>query len=156
MQCVILIGAPASGKSTFYQRRFFRTHVRINLDMLRTRRREKVLVDACLAARQAFVVDNTNPTPGDRARYLGPARQAGFRTAGYYFDCSRQECVERNAHRSGTERIPEVAVGAIHGRLVVPELGEGFDELFRVRLDDHGGFVVTPQDAATHAPAGPS
>ena len=38
-----------------------------------------------------------------------------------------------------------MAVGTIHGRLVVPELSEGFDELFRVRLMTTAGFVVTPR-----------
>ena len=37
MQVVILIGIQGSGKSTFCRKRFFDTHVRINLDMLRTR-----------------------------------------------------------------------------------------------------------------------
>lgn len=40
MEAVILCGIQASGKSAFYSERFFHTHVRINLDMLRTRRRE--------------------------------------------------------------------------------------------------------------------
>ena len=43
MEAVILIGIQGSGKSTFYRERFFDTHVRINLDMLKTRQREKLL-----------------------------------------------------------------------------------------------------------------
>jgi len=38
MEAVIFVGLQAAGKSTFYRERFFDTHVRINLDMLRTRR----------------------------------------------------------------------------------------------------------------------
>ena len=48
-------GIPASGKSTFCLQRFFKTHLRINLDMLKTRQRERVLIEACIAARQPFV-----------------------------------------------------------------------------------------------------
>ena len=40
MEAVIFVGLQASGKSTFYRERFSRTHVRINLDMLKTRHRE--------------------------------------------------------------------------------------------------------------------
>ena len=36
MEAVLFVGLQASGKSTFYRERFFRTHVRINLDMLKT------------------------------------------------------------------------------------------------------------------------
>ena len=57
MTAIILIGIPASGKSTFYQPRFFFTHVRISLDMLKTRHRERLLVEACFTARQPFVVE---------------------------------------------------------------------------------------------------
>jgi predicted kinase len=77
MEAVIFIGIQAAGKSTFYFQRFADTHVRINLDMLRTRRREQILVQACLVAKQSFVVDNTNVTRADRARYVPPARR-GF------------------------------------------------------------------------------
>ena len=69
MEAVVFIGIQGAGKSSFYKERFFDTHVRINLDMVRTKRRQQVLLDACIEARQPFVVDNTNitvrrPPPG--------------------------------------------------------------------------------------------
>jgi predicted kinase len=76
MEAVIFVGIQASGKSTFYLQRFFETHVRINLDMLRTRHREQVLIEACVAGKQSFVIDNTNATREQRARYIAPARAA--------------------------------------------------------------------------------
>ena len=48
MEAVIFIGIPATGKSTFYQERFAGTHVRVNLDLLKTRRREDRLLAACI------------------------------------------------------------------------------------------------------------
>jgi len=36
MEAVIFTGIQAVGKSTFYKEHFFTTHVRINLDMLKT------------------------------------------------------------------------------------------------------------------------
>src|SRR4029077_2067989 len=76
MEAIIFVGVQGSGKTTFYRERFFDTHLRISLDMLRTRHREQLLVAACLAAKQPFVIDNTNPLPADRARYIGLAREA--------------------------------------------------------------------------------
>ncbi len=81
MEAVLLIGIQASGKSTFYRDRFFDTHVRINRDMLRTRRRERLLLEACIAGLQPFVVDNTNVTPEERARSIGPAKASLIRSA---------------------------------------------------------------------------
>ena len=60
MEAVLFIGIPASGKSAFFKERFFDTHVRINLDMLKTRRRESLILRACLEGKQSFVIDNTN------------------------------------------------------------------------------------------------
>ena len=48
MVAVIVVGLHASGKSTFRLRRFFRTRLRINLDMLKTKHRERLLLDTCL------------------------------------------------------------------------------------------------------------
>ncbi len=76
MEMILFIGGQAAGKSTFYQQCFRETHLRINLDMLRTRQREAILLEACLRMKQAFVVDNTNPTPEDRQRYIPLARAA--------------------------------------------------------------------------------
>src|SRR5690348_16523083 len=100
MEAVIFVGVQGSGKSTFYRERFFDTHVRINLDMLRTRHREQLLLAACLAAKQPFVIDNTNPLPADRARYIGAAREAGFRVIVYFFETSLQDAIRRNKQRA--------------------------------------------------------
>src|SRR5512137_2137686 len=85
-QAVILIGVQATGKSTFFKERFADTHVRINLDMLKTRPREKIILEACFESGQSFVVDNTNPTVEDRQRYIVPAKEAHFEVIGYYFE----------------------------------------------------------------------
>ena len=112
MQAVIFIGVQASGKSTFFKERFADTHIRINLDMLKTRHREEILVNACLQAHQSFVVDNTNPRVEDRQRYIIPAKAAGFEVIGYYFESKITTILERNRLRLGKERIPEAGIRA--------------------------------------------
>jgi len=84
MQAVLFCGIQATGKSTFFRERFFRTHVRISMDMLRTRYRENLLTRALLEAKQPFVVDNTNPSVEERAAYIALARAAKFQVVGYY------------------------------------------------------------------------
>ena len=106
MEAVVYVGVQASGKTTFYLAHFFRSHLRISLDMLRTRYREAILLRACIEAKQPFVVDNTNPTVAERARYLAPARAAGFRTVAYYFPPDVEACLERNAARPERDRVP--------------------------------------------------
>ena len=141
-EAVVLVGVQASGKSTFVRERLFDTHVRVNLDMLRTRRRESLIVEACIAAKQSFVVDNTNPTPADRARYVVPARDAGFTLTCFYFRSAIGEALSRNALRTGRARVPESGVRATHARLELPSTDEGFDALHYVTMQEGGGFVV--------------
>jgi predicted kinase len=144
MEAVIFIGIQAVGKSTFYCRRFADTHVRINLDMLKTRHRERILIEACLAAKQPFVVDNTNVTVADRARYIASARAAGFRVVGYYFQSGLQDAMKRNRQRAGAKVIPERGIAATQKRLQVPSVEEGFDALYSVTISRHNGFIVRP------------
>lgn len=134
MQAVLCIGIPATGKSTFCRQRFAESHIRLNLDMLRTRHRERLLLEACLAARQSFVVDNTNLTRADRARYIKPARAAKFRVIGYYFESRISDALVRNSGRAEAERIPERGVRGASGRLELPDRVEGFDELYHVSI----------------------
>jgi predicted kinase len=142
MEAVILVGIQGSGKSTFYQRRFFQSHVRISLDLLKTRYREEVFLSACLLAKQPFVVDNTNVLAAERARYIPPAREAGFRVVGYFFEPDVRAAIARNQQRSGRAVVPVKGILGTRKRLQVPELGEGFDGLYRVTIDAEGEFVV--------------
>ena len=140
-EAVLLIGVEACGKSSFVPEHLFASHVRINLDMLRTRNRERLMLETCLAARQPFVVDNTNLTRVERARYLEPAAAANFTRVGYYFQSAIGTALERNAARDGRARVPDVAVKSAFSRLELPSLEEGFEALYYVRLEG-GRFVV--------------
>lgn len=142
MEAVIFIGIQASGKTSFYRERFFSTHIRLSLDMLRTRHREQLLFDACLAAKQSFVVDNTNPSVAKRARYIAPAHAAGFRIVGYYFRSNISDSLRRNDTRAGAACIPFMGIYSTHGRLQLPKVDEGFDELRYVRLTETNEFIV--------------
>ncbi len=82
MEAVLLIGAQASGKTSFYRQRFAGTHERISLDALKTRGREQEALSRCLASGRPFVIDNTNATVAGRAPYIAVAKARGFRVAG--------------------------------------------------------------------------
>ncbi len=144
MEAILLIGIQGSGKSTFYRERFFDTHVRISLDLLRTRHREHRLLQLCIETGQPFVVDNTNVTAAERARYIAPARAPGWRVTGYFFEPDPQGSFERNRLRART--VPAAGLFGTLKRLERPTAAEGFDTLRVVLLNGPGGFVVS--DAA--------
>lgn len=137
-EAVIFIGIQATGKSSFYFERFASTHLRINLDMLHTRNRERILVEACIEAKQSFVIDNTNPTVSDRRRYLEPAIANKFTPIAYYFQSKIEDAIRRNASRDSKEYVPEIGIRGTYTKLEMPSLQEGFKELFYVSMDEKG------------------
>ena len=139
MEAVIFVGLQGSGKSSFFRERFFSTHVRISLDLLRTRNRERRLLAVCLETCQPFVIDNTNPTCLDRSRYVAAAKAARFSVSGFYFRSKAEECLVRNRRRARS--VPEAAILSTAKKLEIPSWNEGFDSLKYVRLSETG-FVV--------------
>ncbi len=142
MEAVLFVGIQGSGKTTFYKQKLFDTHVRVSRDMVKTRNRERLLIGACLAGRQPFVVDNTNVSKSRRAEFIEPAKAAGFRVVGYYFRCELKDALRRNAQRGAGRVIPPAAVVATFKKLEPPTPAEGFDELRVVEIDGAGEFVV--------------
>jgi predicted kinase len=142
MEIILLIGIPASGKSTFYKETFYDTHMRINLDMLGSRSKETVFIEACLQTKQSFVVDNINTTLKAREKYIYIAKQLSIPLVGYYFETSLNEALKRNEGRMGKSKIPPVAIAAANKWLVLPSYSEGFDKLYRVKAQADFTFQV--------------
>ena len=160
MEAVVFCGIQGSGKTTFYRERLLPTHVRISLDLLRTRHRERAFLSTCIETRQPFAVDNTNPTAVERRVYLEPALAAGFRATAYFFDVRPEEAIERNERRGGGERIPIAGLLGTYKRLEPPRHAEGFTRIVRVRAAAEGGWLVEelpdePAPAKTRPPAQP-
>lgn len=145
MEAVILVGLQGAGKSSFYEQRFAQTHARVSLDVQKTREREQAWLDELLRDGRSFVVDNTNPTPAERQRYIGRAKAASYRAIGFYFDCPIEDCLRRNNLRQ--KPIPKVGIYATRKRMQPPTLDEGFDELYTVRVPRDNEFDCFPFQA---------
>jgi predicted kinase len=143
MQLVLFCGIQATGKSTFYQQRFFHSHVRLSLDLLRTRHREQRLLQVCLETQMRCVIDNTNPTRAERATYLAPAKAAGFEVVGYFFQSIATEALLRNQQRPAERQVPDKGIRATRNRLKLPTRAEGFDKLYFVRALGNQEFELT-------------
>ncbi|HEX5474502.1 MAG TPA: AAA family ATPase [Vicinamibacterales bacterium] len=147
LECVILVGLPGAGKTTFFRERFAATHRHISKDLFprATARqpRQDRLVREALAAGESVVVDNTNASPAERAPSIRIAHEYGAAVVGYFVEASTREAVARNRRREGRARVPDVAVFACAKRLVPPTLAEGFDQIHHVRVQPDGGFAVS-------------
>lgn len=136
-QAVIFMGIQGSGKTYYYNWHFSGKFKHINLDELHTRNKERLMLQSCIEEGADFVVDNTNPTRADRARYIEVAKAAGYRVIGYFFESKLQDCIRRNDLRTGKEKISAKAIAATSNKLEIPSKDEGFDELYFV---ERGGF----------------
>ena len=83
--------------------------------MLKTRRRERILLNACLEAKQPFVVDNTNVTREARAEYISQAKASRFSVVGYYFKSALQP--------PSSETISEAVRLGFRSRELSPHIG---------------------------------
>lgn len=141
---MILAGLQASGKSSYGRARYGATHALVSRDLFRNHRRpaqrQRELIAEALRAGRPVLVDNTSPTPADRAAIAEVARAAGARVTCCYFPPDVPGCLARNARREGRARVPAVAILATARRFVAPAPAEGFDRLVEVRLDGRGGF----------------
>lgn len=136
MEAVIFSGLQAAGKTMLYRDRFLETHARISMDLLRTRAREAAFLRVCFETRMPFVVDNTNPTAADRARYVQPARDAGYKVIGYLVEVDHAVAAGRNLARE--RKVPAAGLRDVARRLVRPAPEEGFDELWHATAGPDG------------------
>jgi predicted kinase len=147
-ECVVLVGLPGAGKTTFYRTRFAATHEHVSKDAfpnVRDRaRRQHELIARTLAAGRSVVVDNTNPSRADRAPIIAQARAHGARVVACYLVSTPRDALARNQQREGRARVPPVAIFACAKRLQEPATDEGFDAVIRVAARAGGEFEVQP------------
>jgi bifunctional polynucleotide phosphatase/kinase len=137
VEMVIFVGCPGAGKSTYFESVYKPAgYAHINRDSLGSH-------DACLqqcresfARQSSVVIDNTNPSPKARERYLSLARRLGIVPRVVWFPVGRTLAWKMNTHRSLTtsrQLIPEGAYSAYFRQFAVPSTAEG---LQRITLRD--------------------
>ena len=132
-ELVVMVGGQASGKSTWVAEHLAGTHEVVSKDHWPNARRREVrqqrLVEQLLADGERVVVDNTNPTPENRAPLIAAARRAGVPVRAVWVDTPLPVCLERNEARGGRAHVPLVGMLSTRRRLVPPDPGEGFDRV---------------------------
>jgi predicted kinase len=142
----ILIGLQASGKSSFYRSQLAVTHAHVSKDLLRNNRRpgrrQAQLITEALAEGRSVAVDNMNATVEIRKELIDLGRAHGATITGYYVGARLEDCLARNAARTGKDRVPDIGLFSVVKVLTRPSYSEGFDRLYYVSLGDDGAFTV--------------
>ena len=132
-----MVGLQGSGKSTWVAANLAATHVVVSKDhwpnARRREARQRRVVAELLADGASVVVDNTNPSPAERAPLLELARAAAVPARAVHLDVPLETCLDRNDARTGRARVPLVGLHGTAGRLTPPTTDEGFTEVLVVR-----------------------
>jgi len=133
LELIVFVGLQAAGKSTYFRTHLAATHVHVSKDLMKNTRnrdaQQQQAIEAALAAGRSVVVDNTNPTPWERAPLVAAGRRHGARVAAYFFETTVKDALVRNRAREGKTRVPDVALFTTAKKLKPPTLEEGFDEV---------------------------
>lgn len=148
LELVVLIGVPCSGKTTL-AKSYFSDHEWVNLDTIHAmltqdgprgfnhlnrklgRSIEHTMISSWLSQNRSVVIDNTNLTQEDRAKYFPPAYEFGAEQIAIYFPPDRDGCVKRNWKRKDETGIfiPNDYIYESIDRIEHPTIDEGFTEI---------------------------
>jgi predicted kinase len=156
-ECVILIGLPGAGKTTFYTQRLSGTHLHISKDQFPRSARDKqsrqdAAIRAALDEGRSIAIDNTNVSAAERADIITLAKARSARIVGVFILASTREAIGRNERRQGREKVPKVAIFTKAKRFEPPQMVEGFDELHAYRVSGEGAFEEVPLKSAEPNP----
>ncbi|MEU6037200.1 ATP-binding protein [Actinomadura sp. NPDC047616] len=138
-----MVGLQGCGKTTWVAAHLARTHAVVSKDHWPNARgreaRQRRVLHELLGEGRNVVVDNTNPSPKERAPIIEIARRHGATVRAVFLDVPLNVCLERNAARTGRARVPEVGVLDARKRLVPPAVEEGFDRVDVIRQGGGAG-----------------
>jgi len=134
-EVVIMVGPPASGKSTFTKKYFEPAgYARVNRDTLKTPAKCKKAAEEALTEGLSVVIDNTNPTADTRAEYIALAQDKGIPVRCFVMNTDAEVAEHLNYVRvretkGEVRRIPEVAYRTYNKNFSLPDKTEGFTEV---------------------------
>ncbi|CAH1776161.1 unnamed protein product [Owenia fusiformis] len=140
-EIAIMVGCPASGKSTFAKLHFVANgYVHINRDTLGNAAKCIKATQDALKAGKSVVIDNTNPSPLVRADYMQLAKKFGVPARCFVMSTPQEVAhhlnyVRQNQTNGEIRRIPMVAYHSFKKNHKIPELSEGFSEIINVTFE---------------------
>eukprot|EP01083_Nonionella_stella_P029199 80459_1 len=139
-EMVILVGCPASGKSTFARRHFLPAGYEwVNRDTLKTPARCEKAAIAALAQGKSVIIDNTSGRPASRKQFIKVAQKAGVPVRCFWLKTPREIAEHLNFCREKQtngkiRRIPAVAFNVFNKNFEPPTKSEGFSEVISVNF----------------------
>ncbi|ETV98649.1 polynucleotide kinase 3'-phosphatase [Aphanomyces invadans] len=148
-ELVVLVGSPASGKSSFCKA-YFSTHGRINQDTLKTLAKCKAAAQDMLSQGKSVVIDNTNRDIKSRAEWIAMARDHNVPVRAFYLDLPKALVFHLKEFRMLTSSdaskptVPDMVIHGFFKNVQVPTVAEGFASVVHVPFVPLPHLVAEP------------
>jgi bifunctional polynucleotide phosphatase/kinase len=148
-EMVLFVGFPGSGKSTFYER-FMKAkgYFHINRDALKTPEKCLAAAETYLSQKKSCVVDNTNPSPDDRAKYIKLAQKHKVPVRAFVFLSDAKIANHMNIVRARLGIVPRISsmvYNIYKSKFVTPATKEGLAEVVEIPMV--ADFAGLPKEA---------
>uniref|UniRef100_A0A3Q0RVC7 Polynucleotide kinase 3'-phosphatase n=1 Tax=Amphilophus citrinellus TaxID=61819 RepID=A0A3Q0RVC7_AMPCI len=140
-EVIVAVGFPASGKSTFFHTHVIpKGYVYVNRDTLGSWQNCVSACERALKEGRSVAVDNTNPDPESRKRYVDVAKAAGVPCRCFHFSATLEEAKHNNRFRemapSDTKhaKVNDMVFHSYKKHFKPPALSEGFSEILQIHF----------------------
>lgn len=133
---IIMVGYPASGKSSFSKMLNMKYgYVIINQDTLKTKAKCLKETEANMKKHNSIVIDNTNPSKSVRKQYIDLGKKYGYNIRIIYINCSKELAMHRNYFRMLQQDrfIPNIAYNIFNSKFEYPTKEENVDEILVIK-----------------------
>jgi bifunctional polynucleotide phosphatase/kinase len=142
---IMMVGLPGSGKSLFVKDNLENIgYFRINMDILKTKKRCLTESEKLLKQNLNLVIDNTNPDKISRKEYIDLAKKYNYNIECFNMTTdiklSKHNNYYRNYKSLGLNKlIPTIAYNIYSKKYQEPDILEGFDKIKKINF-------ITPND----------
>ncbi|XP_078785480.1 bifunctional polynucleotide phosphatase/kinase isoform X2 [Oryzias latipes] len=140
-EVIVAVGYPASGKSTFFHAHVIpKGYFYVNRDTLGSWQKCVAVCERALSEGRSVAVDNTNPDPESRKRYVDVAKAAGVSCRCFHFSASLEQAKHNNRFREMAPsdgkhaKVNEMVFHSYKKHFVAPALSEGFSEILQIHF----------------------
>ncbi|CAL8360668.1 unnamed protein product [Merluccius merluccius] len=141
MDVIVAVGFPGSGKSTFFHSHIVpKGYVYINRDTLGSWQSCVAACERALREGRSVAVDNTNPDPASRKRYIDVAKATGIPCRCFHFSASLEQAKHNNRFREMAPsdvkhvKVNDMIFHSYKKHYVAPDLSEGFSEILQIHF----------------------